>query len=216
MADFTKTGLGTGDKPVPPSVFDYLDLGTQLSEPANSDIPNDTVAIYWRDGSLRAKPWDGDEVEIGSGGGGSGDGTDTRTDVSDGGTQVLSDTEDIDFGSVLDVTDDGDGSVSVDAQAGDDEWLSFGDGSDYRVRYDSSADEWVLQHQASGNELRFDSNGQIDVPAVSTSTLSLETGQSIEDGGGTGRVDFASNYTRINNDAGERVLQHPDTNNLIL
>jgi len=52
-------------------VFEYLDLGTQLSEPANSDIPNEKVAIYWRDGSLRAKPWDGDETEIASGGGGS-------------------------------------------------------------------------------------------------------------------------------------------------
>lgn len=44
--------------------------------------------------------------------------TDTRTDVSDSGTQVLTDTTDINFSSNLTVTDDGDGSVTVDASGG--------------------------------------------------------------------------------------------------
>jgi hypothetical protein len=40
--------------------------------------------------------------------------TDTRTNVSDGGTQVTANATDIDFGSGLSATDDGDGSVTVD------------------------------------------------------------------------------------------------------
>lgn len=48
------------------------------------------------------------------GGGGSTD--DTRTDVSDDGTTVVSDAADINFASFLSVTDDGDGTVTVDGQ----------------------------------------------------------------------------------------------------
>jgi len=133
-------------------------LDDQAADPSsNGEIQrNGTDVKVYSGGAIR------NMSNIGSGG------TDTRTDVSDGGTQVVGDTEDINFGSVLDVTDDGDDSASVDAQAGDDEWLSFGAGSDYRIRYDSTADEWVLQHQSSGNEMRFDSNGQLDVPSLTT------------------------------------------------
>lgn len=44
--------------------------------------------------------------------------TDTRTDVSDDGTPVVTDTDDINFASNLTVTDDGDNSVTVDASGG--------------------------------------------------------------------------------------------------
>jgi len=40
-------------------------------------------------------------------------GTDTRTDVSDGGTTVVSDTTDINFGSNISASDDGDGTATV-------------------------------------------------------------------------------------------------------
>lgn len=50
-----------------------------------------------------------DLSNIGSGGSAS----DTRTDVSDDGSVVVSDTEDINFGSLLSVAADGDGSVTV-------------------------------------------------------------------------------------------------------
>lgn len=42
------------------------------------------------------------------------DATDTRTDISDSGTAVLSNTTGVNFGEGLGVTDDGDGSVTVD------------------------------------------------------------------------------------------------------
>jgi len=136
----------------------------------------------------------GTDVKVFSGGGvrnmsniGSG-GTDTRTDVSDDGTQVVGDTEDIDFGSVLDVTDDGDGSATVDAQAGDDEWLSFGAGSDYRVKYDATADEWVLQHQSSGNEMRFDSNGNLTVDMATINQVAARGNLAADQTIGSGSV----------------------------
>lgn len=47
---------------------------------------------------------------------GGGSSTDTRTDVSDSGTTVVADTEDINFASFLSVTDDGDGTVTVNGQ----------------------------------------------------------------------------------------------------
>lgn len=53
-----------------------------------------------------------DPADIGSGGSGS----DTRTDVSDSGTTVVGDVEDINFASFLSVTDDGDSTVTVDGQ----------------------------------------------------------------------------------------------------
>jgi len=46
---------------------------------------------------------------------GSGSGTDTRTNVSDDGTEVIQNTEDINFGTGLAASDDGDGSATVDA-----------------------------------------------------------------------------------------------------
>jgi len=45
--------------------------------------------------------------------------SDTRTDISDGGTTVVSDTSDINFASNVSVTDDGDGTVTVDATSTD-------------------------------------------------------------------------------------------------
>lgn len=53
-----------------------------------------------------------DLTNIGPGGSSS----DTRTNVSDDGTEVVQDVEDINFSSFLSVTDDGDGSVTVDGQ----------------------------------------------------------------------------------------------------
>jgi len=44
-------------------------------------------------------------------------GADTRTDVSDGGALVVADTTDINFGTDLSVTDDTDGTVTVDSTA---------------------------------------------------------------------------------------------------
>ncbi|AFH21455.1 hypothetical protein OSG_eHP1_00125 [environmental Halophage eHP-1] len=44
--------------------------------------------------------------------------SDTRTDISDGGTTVVSDTSDINFVDNLTVTDDGDGTVRIDAATG--------------------------------------------------------------------------------------------------
>lgn len=44
--------------------------------------------------------------------------TDTRTDISDSGTQVLTDTTDINFDTNMSVADDGDGSVTVSASGG--------------------------------------------------------------------------------------------------
>jgi len=43
---------------------------------------------------------------------------DTRTDVSEGGSQVVTDVEDINFGSNVSVSDDGDGTVTVSASGG--------------------------------------------------------------------------------------------------
>lgn len=48
------------------------------------------------------------------------DAVDSRTDVSDGGTTVVSDTSDINFGTGLSVTDDTDGTVTVDSTASGD------------------------------------------------------------------------------------------------
>lgn len=50
-----------------------------------------------------------DPENIGSGG----SGTDTHTDVSDDGTEVVSSVGDINFGALLSVSDDGDGTVTV-------------------------------------------------------------------------------------------------------
>jgi len=58
------------------------------------------------------------DFEEAGGGGGGGTSTDTRVNVSDDGAEVQEDAEDINFGTDLDVTDDGDGSVTVDSTGG--------------------------------------------------------------------------------------------------
>jgi hypothetical protein len=94
----------------------YLeDAGSWVKLPVNvvvysddSNAPAKTVYFDSTDEQLEYKDASG-TIHSGSGG------TDTRTDVSDDGTTVVSETEDIDFGTDLDVTDDGDNTVTVDA-----------------------------------------------------------------------------------------------------
>jgi len=59
--------------------------------------------------------FEGSNLSVDGGGNLTATDTDTRTDVSNGGSTVVQDTEDINFGLNLDVSDDGDGSVTVDS-----------------------------------------------------------------------------------------------------
>lgn len=97
-------------------------LGRVASTPADADIPTGTTALYYKDGepeTLYQKPDGGTESTVAGG-----SATDTRTDISDSGGVVVSDTEDITFAASSDasvtVADDGDGTgtVTYDAVSG--------------------------------------------------------------------------------------------------
>jgi hypothetical protein len=86
----TIDGNLTTDEAIEDVVAALLSAGSNVS--LNYDDPSDTLTISATDTN-----------------------TDTRTDVSDGGSQVVAEVEDIDFGSNLSVSDDGDGTVTISA-----------------------------------------------------------------------------------------------------
>ena len=86
---------GYTDEDAEDAVAALLNAGSNVS--LTYDDPNDTLTIDATDTT-----------------------TDTRTDVSDSGTTVVSETTDINFDSNLDVANDGDGSVKVDASSSTD------------------------------------------------------------------------------------------------
>lgn len=101
-----------------------------------------------------------------------GSSSDTRTDVSDDGTQVVADVEDINFGSLLSVTDDNDGTVTVD-------------GSDETVRTrqatiplteiaDANTAVGLRKHVPSGQTLRILEVGVEDDTGSAPSGLTIE------------------------------------------
>jgi len=89
----TIDGNLTTDEAIEDVVAALLSAGSNVS--LNYDDPNDTLTISATDTD-----------------------TDTRTDVSDGGSQVVAEVEDINAGANLTVTDDGDGTVTLDASGG--------------------------------------------------------------------------------------------------
>jgi len=89
----TIDGNLTTDEAIEDVVAALLSAGSNVS--LNYDDPNDTLTISATDTD-----------------------TDTRTDVSDGGSQVFAEVADINAGANLTVTDDGDGTVTLDASGG--------------------------------------------------------------------------------------------------
>jgi len=90
-------------------------FGLLESTPSDSAIPSGQTAIYYKSGepeTLYQRPYGGTESAVGGG-----SGSDTRTDVSDDGTQIVADTSDINFSTDLNVSNDGDGSVTVESAA---------------------------------------------------------------------------------------------------
>lgn len=95
---------------VEPIVAD-IDAAERMGIPvysADADAPNTTLYFNSSDSKTKYKDSSG-TVHDAAG--------DDRTDVSDNGTAVVSDVTDINFGANLAVTDDGDGSTTVDSTA---------------------------------------------------------------------------------------------------
>lgn len=114
---------------------DTIDFGDKLSVTDNGDgtvtidtsaldeeETEDAVAALLTAGSNISLNYDdnGNELTISA--------TDTRTDVSEDGTQFQTDVDDINFGTNLNVTDDGDGSVTIEASSGTDTRTDVSDG----------------------------------------------------------------------------------------
>lgn len=71
-------------------------------------------------------------------------GADTRTDVSDSGVEVVPETSDINFDTNLSVTDDGDGSVTVDASGGGGSGIWTEDGNSPQTTTGVTSDTYTL------------------------------------------------------------------------
>lgn len=88
-----------------------IDIADQNSIPVYADgtnSPNESLFFDSSNGTLKYKDSSGTIYNTA--------GSDTRTDISDSGSSVLSNTTDINFDSNVSVIDDGDGSVSVSSQ----------------------------------------------------------------------------------------------------
>lgn len=110
----------------------------------------------------------GSYVEIGSGSG-------SRPDVSDDGSLVVSEASDLNFAAGLDVTDDGDGSVTIDGSAAD----SHTDVSDDGTLVVSSVDDINFGSNVSVTD---DGDGTVTVASSDTDT---DTRTDVSDGGAT-------------------------------
>lgn len=71
-------------------------------------------------------------------------GADTRTNVSDSGVEVVPETSDINFDTNLSVTDDGDGSVTVDASGGGGSGIWTEDGNSPQTTTGVTSDTYTL------------------------------------------------------------------------
>lgn len=129
---------------------------------------------------------------------------DTRTDVSEGGTTVVSEVTDINFSNNLTVTDDTDGTVTVDASSGGspggtDTQLQYNNGGSFGgipVTWNSgtseltvtdgtslifgSDDDYGITYDTTGDTLDFFNTDLITVFSIGDSTVTLE-GTNLED-----------------------------------
>ena len=109
-SDGTNWALGGGGAGGDSTVFDTYQTWLEQSTPSGSPDTN-----YWRiylksDGNIYVQDDAGNESQVG------GATTDTRTNVSDDGTEIVADTLDINFAAGVEVTDDGDDTVTVDVK----------------------------------------------------------------------------------------------------
>lgn len=141
-------------QPVAPRVGS-IDAAERIGIPiysADSNAPPDT--LYFNSSNTQTKYKDS------SGTVHSQTGTDTHTNVSDDGTSALTDTDDINFGTDLSVTDDGDGTVTVDATAsggGSPTTLFMSDYAPSGGVVDSAFDT-AISDATSGDTIVFDHN----------------------------------------------------------
>lgn len=93
-------------------LFDRRQGTDHIGASVQADVDVTTPEISGDVSTSAITTLDGTNLSVNSG---TLDATDTRTDISDSGTAVVSDVTDINLGNNLDVADDGDGSVTVDS-----------------------------------------------------------------------------------------------------
>lgn len=134
--DFQNTEVSRSEQGGLSVVFDEREFkeGASIAGILTAETLDDEDVLQY---DAATNTWRAQSVEVAAG-------TDTRTDVSDSGTSVVSNVEDINFDSLLGVTDDTDGSVTVNTNDDLSQFDNTTSGfiSDYTV---TSAD--VTQHE---------------------------------------------------------------------
>lgn len=115
--------------------------------------------------------------------------TDTRTDVSDGGTTVVSETTDINFDSNVTVTDDGDGTVTVSATDTDTQ-LTNEEVEDIVSALVASDSNLSWTYDDAGDTLTISLSNSISTDSIANDDYN-ETTQTISSASGTTDLDLS-------------------------